>query len=298
MRERRRWLSPLLCLLHASASAAATEVAQLRTDLANARVQTFEELADAPENEALVARVAALELAQSQKLECVVIITTSISEENPCRLNRLKAIVSSSGSQRDVTILHAANGTVSQTAVRGLQALNPRLQIARQPASVGVWRFFGGKVTGYSKAAFVNHLLHDPRAKQCDRAWQVEDDVFFTGRWEALFDAHSGSAADLVATSGPNDPAHLDPTAAKCYTNKTTVCAPPWVVIWPLLRMSRNLALEIASVLSPARHGKGFHEFLTGVACKQAAWGCSIAPFVPSVIGYATVKGSSRCPAS
>ena len=221
--------------------------------------------------------------------ECIAIITRDVdSAKDACRFQRLAALIGSAGDERDIHILHAVNGSVTAPSVRALRRLRPGLTVTPQPAASGSWRLYGGKITGYSKASFLLWLLHDARAASCTHTWQIEDDVFFTGAWRHLFAAHESSSADLIAAHEIFSTPQLGGTAQPCFINQTTHCEPV-VVIWPLLRISRRLAAEVATVLAPSsaggREGKGFHEWLTGAACRHASWPCAMSNFNSTIMG-------------
>lgn len=223
--------------------------------------------------------------------ECVAIITRHVDEDrDPCRFRRLAALVGSASrsGERDVFVLHAVNGSVRTSSADALRRAGP-VTLTLQPATRGAWRVFGGKITGYSKASFLLWLLHDRSARHCTHAWQVEDDVFFTGAWWRLFEAHASSRADLVADHKIFSPATAPSggSTEPCFLNKTTRCmdVAPTVVIWPILRLSRALATEIARTLTPGVGGSGFHEWLTGAVCRRASTPCVMQKLNQSVFG-------------
>ena len=234
---------------------------------------------------------AATGLGAATTRECVAIITRDVDEHrDPCRFRRLAALVGSAtgGGARDVFVLHATNGSVRASSAAALQRAGP-VTLQPQPAAWGAWRAFGGKITGYSKASFLLWLLHERSARHCTRAWQVEDDVFFTGPWWRLFEAHASSRADLVADHQIFSPASAPRggTTEPCFLNKTARCVDvaPTVVIWPLLRLSRSLAMEVARTLTPRTGGAGFHEWLTGAVCRRASPQCVMQQLNQSVVG-------------
>lgn len=97
---------------------------------------------------------------------------------------------------------------------------------------------------GSTKGSFVEWLA----ASNFTHAWYLEDDVAYTGAWPELFARHAHSAADLLAFV---DTSNLD---NYWYSKDCSqyVCEPPsGVVHWPMLRMSRRLAQQVASLASP-----------------------------------------------
>ena len=207
--------------------------------------------------------------------ECVAYITRTI--EHGCKLGRLQMLVQTAG-PRWVYVLHHRNHTPAESVVA---TLRPRERVRIQPQveilPSSPWGLFGGKLVGYSKAAFVLWLVHN--GSSCSRSWQIEDDVFYTGSWRSLFDAHVADNADLIAlTAQQGDFVH----EYKCFVfrNDTNVdqgstCRSPagrlTVTIWPLLRMSRRFATEIGRVLTEDG-GKGFHEAFIAPVCERASW--------------------------
>ena len=130
-------------------------------------------------------------------LECVVFLTRSIASD--CHFARLAALLATSGN-RTVWLLH--NEPPDAASLGMLSARYPQLMLAQQPEiTSAAWRTFGGKMIGYSKAAFLLWLLRN--GSGCSRTWQIEDDVFFSGRWDELFDGHAHMSADLLAPTGP-----------------------------------------------------------------------------------------------
>ena len=227
----------------------------------------------------------------SSTCECVAYITRTI--EHGCKLGRLQMLVASAG-PRWVYVLHHHDHTPVESVVA---TLRPRERVRIQPqaaiAPTSPWGLFGGKIIGYSKASFVLWMLRNGSA--CSRTWQVEDDVFYTGVWRSLFDAHAPDSADLLAITRKGQIVHEH----SCFVNRDglpcgsegRVAGRTWrpelegrqkagletgvtVTQWPLLRMSRRLAAEIERVLT-VDGGKGFHEALTGPVCERASW-CTI----------------------
>ncbi len=236
--------------------------------------------------------------------ECVAFLTRSISDE--CHFSRFLALLATAGT-RTVWLLY--NHEPEFATVQRLQLRYPRLRLAQQPSVVQpAWKTFGGKLVGYSKAAF---LMWAQNASSCAHVWQVEDDVFATGQWSKIFDAHSQSHADLIANVGPlsnQTRSLLHNVSAEEIRNRATPEAtrarncwlqtmgtdrlPCWsargpelhITIWPFLRLSQRLVLELRAILDE-RGGHGFHEYLLAPACAHARWNCTIEPPREDVIG-------------
>jgi len=114
---------------------------------------------------------------------------------------------------------------------------------------------------GSTKGSFVEWLA----ASNFTRAWYLEDDAVFTGEWSALFEQYQDSTADLVAYVDTNN---LD---SFWYSNDCSICdPPPGLVHWPVLRMSRRLALHTIALAERGERGHG-EVFLSG-ACHRASW--------------------------
>ena len=75
----------------------------------------------------------------------------------------------------------------------------------------GSWRSFDDGRTGGSKGAFLRFAASSPY----DLLWQIEEDAFYTGKWQTLFDKLAATPADLLASF------HMMPAGP-------LVAAPPW----------------------------------------------------------------------
>ena len=114
---------------------------------------------------------------------------------------------------------------------------------------------------GSTKGSFVEWLA----ASNFTRAWYLEDDSVFTGEWPALFEQYQQSSADLLAYVDTNN---LDNF---WYSKDCSLCdPPPGLVHWPVLRMSRRLALHTIALAESGEQGHG-EVFLSG-ACQRASW--------------------------
>ena len=236
-----------------------------------------------------------LERGTRREHECVVFLARSV--DDPCRMGRLASLLASAGRARDVWLLHN-NTTEAQLAT--LRRQYPQLLVAQQPAvPPGAWRLFGGKLINYTKAAFLLWLLADGPQARCAHAWQIEDDVFFTGRWRELFDAHAHASprADIVATVS-NSSADKWVWGSTCALNNNTRC--PQVegqmanVFWPSMRISRRLAREVSRALGSG--ARGFHEALLMPVCTASSWGCEVAPLADGHIGLLATGHSPGVP--
>ena len=242
--------------------------------------------------------------------ECVAFIAREV--QTVCRSARFTALLETAG-ERLIWLLYTQDPDEASTFAL-LKSTYPRLRTVRQPAVTSpAWRTFGAQMIGYSKAAFL--LWFIANGSSCQRTWQLEDDVFFTGRWDTIFDAHLSMTHDLIAPvqhvsnrtmrylrlpqchhgSGVDNPecgefrGREDPEAQRaknCYLDRTTPCArrvQPTITIWPLIRMSQRLAIELQQIMD-VRGGHGFHEYLTDTACTNASW-CTRAPLQIDMIG-------------
>ena len=220
--------------------------------------------------------------------ECVVFVTRDVDDS--CRLARFASLLDTAGRGRDVWLLHGADHTPSTSALGQLRQSRSRLHVAAQPfvpppeegAHAFGLRHFGGQFIGYSKAAFLLWLVQN--GTQCTHTWQVEDDVFYTGSWHEVFDAHLALHDDLIATSsnstGNDHWAHSCSLGnASCYQALGHLES----VSWPILRISSRLAAELRESLL-IRRAKGFHEVLLYAVCANTMW-CSSAPLRRERVG-------------
>ena len=216
--------------------------------------------------------------------ECVVFIARSVADG--CRFARLQALLASAGSKREPWLLY--NVEPDESSLTQLRLASPRLRLARQANVTSfAWKVFGGKLINYSKAAFLLWLLSE--GKHCSHVWQIEDDVFYTGRWDRLFDAHDSQRDDLLALTSPLAPTSNWSFASHCVLGPQLSCREAHGngqqvrVEWPVLRISQRLAVEVARVQKEGGHG--FHEAILEPVCARAKWACSSAPLLPAHIG-------------
>jgi hypothetical protein len=167
--------------------------------------------------------------------------------------------------------------------------------------------------TGASKAAFVQFLV----GSRYTRAWHVEDDAFYAGKWHTLFDAYRATDADIVGllydvkscdrfgfkASCRFPPSAQWPKGKPCFSSTQTCvrCR----VSWPVLRVSRWLANATLAVLHAG--GKGHHEALLGAVCashptlcartslKRTQLGAHALGGEPSFRDTSRAVGTSRC---
>ena len=209
-----------------------------------------------------------------------------------CRRSRFAALLASAGN-RSVWLLYNEHPSNESLSALKRQNLSGSLNLARQPnVTRPEWRTFGGKMIGYSKAAFVIWLLTHP---ECQYTWQLEDDNFFTGRWSDFFDAHLPQMVDLIAPTtaladatlaqlsankgGPAPSAGPEYARAhNCFLSSSNSSAdssvpcrrwPISVIVWPLIRLSHRLARELAQTIDD-RGGHGFHEYMLAPVCDLA----------------------------
>ena len=107
--------------------------------------------------------------------------------------------------------------------------------------------------SGVSKGAFITWLASQ---KRFTRAWHIEEDVLFTGRWHELFDAYVTSPADLVANIHKIHPGWAYEHSCKvradlpCYPHGVqTPGVDGLVTSWPAMRLSAALAQQLCSSL-------------------------------------------------
>lgn len=216
--------------------------------------------------------------------ECVALIARDVADS--CRFARLQALLSTVGATREPWLL--SNFEPDAGSLQRLRQSNAQLRVARQANITDwKWRVFGGKLINYSKAAFLLWLLGEGR--HCEKAWQIEDDVFYTGQWSLLFDAHAAQRSeDLLAPMAPVSTNWS--FGAHCILAPQVSCRDARGdgqlirVEWPLLRISQRLAGEVSHVLQTGG-GHGFHEAILEPICARAKWGCVSAQLNVSHIG-------------
>ena len=145
------------------------------------------------------------------------------------------------------------------------EVLPPHVTAAVQPAWTHGDRALFSTTAGSTKGAFVQWLA----TSNFTHAWYLEDDAVFTGDWSALFRRHRQSHADLLAFVDMSNVHNY------WYFNGCSMCNPtPGLVHWPVLRMSRRLAVEIIRLAHAGEEGHG--EVFASAACARAARWCSI----------------------
>ena len=155
-------------------------------------------------------------LKHSPAREAVVTVAKGIAN-NTCRILHLVSILRSATGKlrRDVWLLHDAAEHIEPIQLLGSVGIPAeavaRLHVAPQPTipkslrydhlrEFGDSDFLAGRRnpnawrTGMAKPAFLWWMATQT---QYDRAWFVEEDVFFTGAWHRVFDA-TPPGTDLV----------------------------------------------------------------------------------------------------
>ena len=141
------------------------------------------------------------------------------------------------------------------------------------------------------------------------RAWHLEEDVLYTGRWATLFErfASSNPATDLLAHFEPFRPGWTHGSACRlpaernhsgvssCYRGRTLKTGYFMkhfgITTWPALRMSRRLAIGIVQILQAG--ACAHHEALVSVTCPRVN-GCKMASLASSVGSTYTVAGNNK----
>jgi len=231
--------------------------------------------------------------------EAVVMLTRKVTW---CSYNRAVHLASSVNERRvyllyskqtqDLESVAIANGSCAELKKRPYQ-------VKAQPEVPSTWRTFGGLRSGVSKPAFIKWLASSTNLKY---AWHIEDDAFFSGAWNDLFDPFRHNTADIVATrilryddSGRGWNKQL---AIRCRVQGRP-CAMRGVLhhsSWPVLRLSHRLATRIATALDSGQL-TGTHEASLLAACRWLLGPrhCSFTTLHPIQLGI-IVLGGERVP--
>lgn len=145
----------------------------------------------------------------SNEISTAVVVTTRYL--NDCLAERLRHLVETAGSgermgqrrRRDVVVLHnhaslPANGTQLIQSQKWIQSI-PGLKSAQQARER--LKKFDTAISGSSKSSFLRFVVDN----NYSYAWHLEDDSFYTGRWEEVFDdeIHSDDSFDVVTLMRP-----------------------------------------------------------------------------------------------
>jgi hypothetical protein len=193
-----------------------------------------------------------------------------------CNVQRLIALARSA--QRTVVLLLPQPNASLEHRLRQDYSLD-NLIIQPNPEGVDApWMSSFAHATmrsGVSKGAFITWLASQ---KRFTRAWHIEEDVLFTGRWHELFDAYVTSPADLVANIQKIHPGWAYEHSCKvradlpCYPHGVqTPGVDGLVTAWPAMRLSAALAHQLCSSLQHDG-ATGHHEALPGPICQRLKW--------------------------
>ena len=152
----------------------------------------------------------------------------------------------------------------------------------------GAWRSFDDGRTGGSKGAF----LRFASSSSYDHLWQIEEDAFYTGKWQTLFDELAATPADLLATYvmlvGPSSRRRRGGCATARWARRRAraagAAAQNDVVDRP---RSRSYAASLVAALGRAR---GHMEALAAPFCRATAR-CVAASIPHEHVGMVTTGG-------
>lgn len=229
-------------------------------------------------------RTQSLAVHGQQRVNQEAVLVTVRNAESLCQQQRLLALartLTTAGSpKRDLWLLHARDWAPNETMGlwSELRAAGLRTHVQPTFPNMSSWMSFGSRRSGWSKAAFLQFASEQ---KDYDYVWAVEDDVFFTGKWHAFFDAHVSTDADLL---GKWHNTHVNASCRWSSCDLSTcrargnACADEQSrldrMYWPLLRLSRRFVTELSSSLSQVNGSAGHHEILTASFCNASSW-CS-----------------------
>ena len=195
--------------------------------------------------------------------------------------NRLLSLIDG---PRDVILLHAPGLALEVPGVRMVpqSPMPPR----------GSWRSFDDGRTGGSKGAFLRFAA----SSSYDLLWQIEEDAFYTGKWQALFDELAAVPADLLASfhTMPAGPLVAAPPwwLRDCAVGAAPCFAPPAPLrktMWSIVRVSRSYAASLVAALDAGR-ARGHMEALAAPFCRATA-GCVAASIPHEHVGLVTTGG-------
>lgn len=221
-----------------------------------------------------------------------------------CHACRAQAVVESLDAQQDLWVLHKR--TPQDVAlVADLRRRGAFVEPQEAVPSHGGWESFGSEASGYSKSAFIRWVVRHPEYRF---AWQLEDDVFYTGRWGDLFrtldqaypttsllskQSHDTGIPNgvLSAPTMCHMPGGSEEDFSSCVSLRRANASAEVEqvhlhVLWFLTRVTPEWATTMFQALD--REGidgaRGHHEAITGPLC-EASPECTDAPLPSSVLG-------------
>ncbi|KAG7366282.1 hypothetical protein IV203_028952 [Nitzschia inconspicua] len=221
----------------------------------------------------------------AQNNNTAIVFTTAYLTE--CKAMRLEHLLQTAPSSMDIWLLHNHNVTKkiypnrfqkSSTFLRILKERFPRLHEVNQQSEPLVE--FDTIRSGTSKSSFVKWLVSHPIYQH---AWNLEDDILFTGRWDLFFEEYGSRDDDVIGVRGRRKShweqyksCHFDRITSaieersKNETNITTINSTvidrvqckevaSLGVLWPMFRLSSQAA---ALLLDDIQSGalRGHHE--------------------------------------
>ena len=127
--------------------------------------------------------------------EEAVVLVTNASFTSLCAQQRLRALLASRGA-RDVVLLIQGEWPPGVPRPQDVSAIvHQGAAYPRSQQHLAGLRSFGDTRSGMSKPAFLRWLVTQQRYLW---AWHIEEDVFHSGPWHALFDAYANSTADVL----------------------------------------------------------------------------------------------------
>lgn len=246
-------------------------------------------------------RARSLEVAEHRGLRREAVCVSLPDADSLCHQQRLlalaRSVTSPNGTSRDLWVLHAANWTPNEAGGLWSELREAGLRTDAQPACPDTipWRTFGSERSGWSKAAFIQFAKDHT---EYDYFWAMEADTFYTGRWFTLFNTFVASSADLLghwhnehlkwnSSSPASDILHCSVLGHPCPHRHSRLNR----MYWPVLRVSRRFATELASSLSADINGSsGHHEILTEPFCDASSW-CTARQFPDAIVGIFRLAG-------
>jgi hypothetical protein len=195
--------------------------------------------------------------------ECTAVVFVS-GTLNACRATTLLALAHDTPVHALVGNYSVPRHVVSQLVARGVTFID-RSQLGLPVRARDGWRNYAGHSSGTSKVEFLLWL----GKSNFKHAWLLEDDVLFTGAWMDFFSWYANDDADVLNYFARVGGEWIQST--KCWLADGKKCLGAGAhgnvtkLRWPVIRISRSLAVDVADALN---HGaRGHHEALAGTVC-------------------------------
>uniref|UniRef100_A0A7R9W373 Uncharacterized protein n=1 Tax=Pseudictyota dubia TaxID=2749911 RepID=A0A7R9W373_9STRA len=211
-----------------------------------------------------------------EEATAVVWITRYVDD---CAADRLRHLIKTAGStdnmgrRRDFWVLHHHDSFPANDArvVNSKRLLHSLGSLGLRVASQGnkpIDPFDCSNEAGSSKSSFLRLLVK----YSYSYGWHLEDDTFYTGPWNDIFDLPAYGDADVVAKyeQRRHDWFKVEPCQIRVgEEDRTCEDIHPYQVLWLLLRASLPFA---KALLSNVESGiaSGHHEWIAAAACR--AW--------------------------